>query len=306
MVFLEGISSVEEDGYSLRTRRNECVGIEYRMVFAIVGGGIYDGFFQFTRGDGSACGVLTWAFTAFGAGMVYTAKSFSRRTLDVMLGFAAGVMIAASYWSLLAPALEMSSHLGRLACVPVALGFLAGAGVLRLVDLILPHIHPTENVPDGPPSKLPRSALLVFAITLHNIPEGLAVGVAFGAAASGAPEASIAGAMTLMFGMGLQNIPEGVAVSVPLLREGFSKNRAFFFGQLSGIVEPIAAVFGALVVGIAEPILPFALAFAAGAMIFVVVEEVIPESHASGHGDAASLGVIIGFVVMMCLDVALA
>ena len=199
-------------------------------------------------------GCCTWAFTAFGAGMVYTAKSFSRRTLDVMLGFAAGVMVAASYWSLLAPALEMSSHLGRLACIPVALGFLAGAGVLRLVDFILPHIHPTENVPDGPPSKLPRSALLVFAITLHNIPEGLAVGV----------------------------------------------------GQFSGIVEPIAAVFGALVVGIAQPILPFALAFAAGAMIFVVVEEVIPESHASGHGDAASLGVIIGFVVMMCLDVALA
>ena len=251
-------------------------------------------FFSSPVGMALLAGCCTWAFTAFGAGMVYTAKSFSRRTLDVMLGFAAGVMIAASYWSLLAPALEMSSHLGRL------------AGVLRLVDLILPHIHPTENVPDGPPSKLPRSALLVFAITLHNIPEGLAVGVAFGAAASGAPEASIAGAMTLMFGMGLQNIPEGVAVSVPLLREGFSKNRAFFFGQLSGIVEPIAAVFGALVVGIAEPILPFALAFAAGAMIFVVVEEVIPESHASGHGDAASLGVIIGFVVMMCLDVALA
>ena len=253
-------------------------------------------FFSSPVGMALLAGCCTWAFTAFGAGMVYTAKSFSRRTLDVMLGFAAGVMIAASYWSLLAPALEMRSHLGRLACVPVALGFLAGAGVLRLVDLILPHIHPTENVPDGPPSKLPRSALLVFAITLHNIPEGLAVGVAFGAAASGAPEASIAGAMTLMFGMGLQNIPEGVAVSVPLLREGFSKNRAFFFGQLSGIVEPIAAVFGALVVGIAEPILPFALAFAAGAMIFVVVEEVIPESHASGHGDAASLGVIIGFV----------
>ena len=165
-------------------------------------------FFSSPVGMALLAGCCTWAFTAFGAGMVYTAKSFSRRTLDVMLGFAAGVMIAASYWSLLAPALEMSSHLGRLACVPVALGFLAGAGVLRLVDLILPHIHPTENVPDGPPSKLPRSALLVFAITLHNIPEGLAVGVAFGAAASGAPEASIAGAMTLMFGMGLQNIPE--------------------------------------------------------------------------------------------------
>ena len=160
-------------------------------------------------------------------------------------------------------------------------------------------------MPDGPPSKLPRSALLVFAITLHNIPEGLAVGVAFGAAASGSPEASIAGALTLMFGIGLQNVPEGVAVSVPLLREGFSKRRAFFYGQLSGIVEPIAAVLGALAVGIAQPVLPVALAFAAGAMIFVVVEEVIPESHASGHGDAASLGVIIGFVVMMCLDVAL-
>ena len=141
-------------------------------------------FFSSPVGMALLAGCCTWAFTAFGAGMVYTAKSFSRRTLDVMLGFAAGVMIAASYWSLLAPALEMSSHLGRLACVPVALGFLAGAGVLRLVDLILPHIHPTENVPDGPPSKLPRSALLVFAITLHNIPEGLAVGVAFGAAAS--------------------------------------------------------------------------------------------------------------------------
>ena len=138
-------------------------------------------FFSSPVGMALLAGCCTWAFTAFGAGMVYTAKSFSRRTLDVMLGFAAGVMIAASYWSLLAPALEMSSHLGRLACVPVALGFLAGAGVLRLVDLILPHIHPTENVPDGPPSKLPRSALLVFAITLHNIPEGLAVGVAFGA-----------------------------------------------------------------------------------------------------------------------------
>ena len=251
--------------------------------------------------------MFTFLATALGAATVFFFKKDIPHGMQrAFLGFAAGVMIAASYWSLLAPALEMSSHLGRLACVPVALGFLAGAGVLRLVDLILPHIHPTENVPDGPPSKLPRSALLVFAITLHNIPEGLAVGVAFGAAASGAPEASIAGAMTLMFGMGLQNIPEGVAVSVPLLREGFSKNRAFFFGQLSGIVEPIAAVFGALVVGIAEPILPFALAFAAGAMIFVVVEEVIPESHASGHGDAASLGVIIGFVVMMCLDVALA
>ena len=262
-------------------------------------------FFSSPAGMALLAGLATWGFTSIGAAMVYTAKSFSRRSLDVMLGFAAGVMIAASYWSLLAPALEMTAHLGRWACIPVALGFLAGAGALRLMDFVLPHIHPTENVPDGPPSKLPRSALLVFAITLHNIPEGLAVGVACGAAASGAPEASIAGALTLMFGIGLQNVPEGVAVSVPLLREGFSKHRAFFYGQLSGIVEPIAAVLGALAVGIARPVLPFALAFAAGAMIFVVVEEVIPESHASGHGDAASVGVVIGFVVMMCLDVAL-
>lgn len=221
--------------------RNECVGIEYRMVFAIVGGGIYDGFFQFTRGDGSVCGVLYMAFTASVACMP-TAKSASW-TLDVMLGFAAGVMIAASFTGFARPALEMSSHLGRLACVPVVLA--AGAGVLRLLTSSCRISIRMRQCPDGPPSKLPRSALLVFAITLHNIPEGLAVGVAFGAAASGAPGASIAGAMTLMFGMGLQNIPEGVAVSVPLLREGFSKNRAFFFGQLSGIVEPIAAVFGA-------------------------------------------------------------
>ena len=265
-------------------------------------------FFSSPVGMALLAGCCTWAFTAFGAGMVYTAKSFSRRTLDVMLGFAAGVMIAASYWSLLAPALEMSSHLGRLACVPVALGFLAGAGVLRLVDLILPHIHPTENVPDGPPSKLPRSALLVFAITLHNIPEGLAVGVAFGAAAGGDPLAAasgagMAGAITLMFGIGLQNLPEGMAVSVPLLREGFSRRKAFFYGQLSGIVEPVAAVLGAVVAASAESALPYALAFAAGAMIFVVVEEVVPEAQASGHGDAATLGVMVGFVVMMCLDV---
>lgn len=250
-------------------------------------------------------GIVTWGFTAAGAGLVYAAKEFSRRTLDVMLGFAAGVMIAASFWSLLAPALEMSADWGRLACIPVAAGFLAGAGILRLMDILLPHIHQMEGVADGLPSQLPRSALLVFAITLHNIPEGLAVGVAFGAVGTGAPEAGMAGALTLMLGIGLQNLPEGTAVSIPLLREGFSRRKAFFYGQLSGIVEPIAAVLGALAVSVAAPLLPFALAFAAGAMIFVVVEEVIPESHASGHGDAASLGVILGFVIMMCLDVAL-
>lgn len=262
-------------------------------------------FFASPTGMALLAGLVTWSFTAVGAAMVFAAKEFSRLSLDVMLGFAAGVMIAASFWSLLQPALEMASDWGRLAFVPVAIGFLSGAAALRLLDVILPHIHQMENFEEGIHTRLPRSVLLVFAITLHNIPEGLAVGVAFGAAAMGGPEASLAGALTLMFGIGLQNLPEGTAVSVPLLREGFSRKKAFFYGQLSGIVEPIAAVLGALAVSVAQPVLPFALAFAAGAMIFVVVEEVIPESHASGHGDAASLGVVAGFVIMMCLDVAL-
>ena len=228
-------------------------------------------FFASPTGMALLAGLVTWSFTAVGAAMVFAAKEFSRLSLDVMLGFAAGVMIAASFWSLLQPALEMASDWGRLAFVPVAIGFLSGAAALRLLDVILPHIHQMENLEEGIHTRLPRSVLLVFAITLHNIPEGLAVGVAFGAAAMGGPEASLAGALTL----------------------------------ISGIVEPIAAVLGALAVSVAQPVLPFALAFAAGAMIFVVVEEVIPESHASGHGDAASLGVVAGFVIMMCLDVAL-
>lgn len=249
-------------------------------------------------------GLLTWGFTTVGAGLVFATREFSRLSLDVMLGFAAGVMLAASFWSLLQPALDMAADWGRLAFLPVAVGFLAGAAILRLLDMVLPHLHQMANRKEGIPTRLPRSVLLVLAITLHNIPEGLAVGVAFGAVTGGS-EPGLAGAITLMLGIGLQNLPEGTAVSVPLLREGFSRRKAFFYGQLSGMVEPVAAVLGALAVSVAQPILPFALAFAAGAMIFVVVEEVIPESHASGHGDAASLGAIAGFVVMMCMDVAL-
>lgn len=260
-------------------------------------------------------GLTTWGFTSFGAGLVFLSREFSRRTLDVMLGFAAGVMLAASFWSLLDPALAMAELTwGTWSFIPVALGFLAGAGLLRLIDIILPHIHPVANVADGIPSRLPRSALLIFAITLHNIPEGLAVGVAFGAAAANLADpalaatsgATFAGAITLMLGIGLQNLPEGLAVSVPLLREGFSRRKAFFYGQLSGAVEPVAAVIGAVVAASATSILPFTLAFAAGAMVFVVVEEVVPEAQASGHGDAATLGLIVGFVLMMCLDVAFA
>lgn len=253
---------------------------------------------------GLLAGLVTWGFTSLGAAAVFSPREFSRRSLDIMLGFAAGVMLAASFWSLLDPALEMARPgWGAWRFVPVALGFLGGAGVLRLLDIVLPHLHPLEGFEDGRPSHLPRSLLLVLAITLHNIPEGLAVGVAFGAAGA-TPELGFAGAFTLMFGIGLQNLPEGMAVSVPLLREGLSRRKAFFYGQLSGIVEPVAAVIGAAAAAVAAPVLPWALAFAAGAMIFVVVEEVVPEAQASGNGDAATMGVMLGFALMMCLDVA--
>lgn len=252
---------------------------------------------------GACAGIVTWIFTALGAGSVYLSKQFSRKTLDVMLGFAGGVMLAASIWSLLNPALELAASMGKWRFFPVATGFFLGAAFLRLIDFILPHLHPLVDMCDGRPCGLPRNFLLVFAITLHNIPEALAVGVAFGAAAID-PALGISGAVILMFGIGLQNLPEGMAVSVPLLREGFSRRKAFFYGQLSGIVEPLAAALGAALASVAMPFLPWALSFAAGAMVFVTVEEVVPESHASGNGDAATMGLILGFISMMCLDVA--
>ena len=251
--------------------------------------------------------LFTWGVTAAGAAVVFLTKNMSRLTLDVMLGFAGGVMIAASYWSLLAPAIDMSAGLGTWAFVPAAVGFVVGAVFLRLVDMFLPHLH--LNAPmseaEGVPTSWKRSTLLVVAITLHNIPEGLAVGVAFGAVAANVESATLAGAMALALGIGIQNFPEGTAVSVPLRREGMSRFKAFMYGQASGLVEPIAGVIGAAAVVVARPILPYALAFAAGAMIFVTVEEVIPESQSSGNGDWATMGVIIGFTVMMTLDVAL-
>ncbi|MFV0350035.1 MAG: ZIP family metal transporter [Halodesulfovibrio sp.] len=250
---------------------------------------------------------FTWGMTALGAAVVFLTKNITKKTLDIMLGFAAGVMIAASYWSLLAPAIEMSEGLGSLKWVPALVGFLGGAFFLRLVDMFLPHLHINAKMDEaeGVSTSWKRSTLLVLAITLHNIPEGLAVGVAFGAVAAGYPSATLAGAIALAIGIGIQNFPEGTAVSVPLRREGMSRAKSFWYGQLSGIVEPIAGVLGALAVVVAQPILPYALAFAAGAMIFVVVEEVIPESQASGYGDLATMGCIVGFGVMMTLDVAL-
>ena len=251
--------------------------------------------------------IFTWGMTALGAAAVFLRKDMNRVMLDVMLGFAGGVMIAASYWSLLAPALEMSEGKALPSWFPAAVGFLLGGAALRLADKFLPHLHlflPLEQA-EGVHTSWKRTNLLVLAITLHNIPEGLAVGIAFGAAAAGYPEATVAGAIALAIGIGIQNFPEGTAVAVPLRREGMSMGKSFWYGQLSATVEPVAAMAGAALVLLFTPILPYALAFAAGAMIFVVVEEVIPESQGAGNGDLATIGLMVGFVVMMVLDVAL-
>ncbi len=250
---------------------------------------------------------FTWGVTALGAAGVFAAKELSRRMLDGMLGFAAGVMIAASYWSLLAPAIEMSEGKDIPAWAPAAVGFVVGGIFLWGIDKILPHVHPglSTQEAEGIKTSWHRTTLLILAITLHNIPEGLAVGVAFGAAAAGLPAATVAAAIALAIGIGIQNFPEGMAVSMPLRREGMSRLKSFWYGQLSAIVEPIAGVLGAAAVLMARPLLPYALAFAAGAMIFVVAEELIPESQREGHVDFATMGVMLGFVVMMILDVAL-
>ncbi|MEW5814700.1 MAG: ZIP family metal transporter [Spirochaetota bacterium] len=250
---------------------------------------------------------FTWFVTALGASAVFFFKTVSKKLLDGMLGFAAGVMIAASYWSLLAPSIELAGEMGLIPWVPPLVGFLLGGVFLRLVDRLLPHLHLKEPVEkaDGKNTTMGRSMLLVLAIILHNIPEGLAVGIAFGAVAAGIPSASLAGAVALALGIGLQNFPEGTAVSVPLRREGLSRWKSFFFGQASGLVEPAAGVLGAWLVTLMRPILPYALSFAAGAMIFVVVEEAIPESQSSGNTHIATLGAMSGFAVMMTLDVAL-
>ena len=243
--------------------------------------------------------------TALGASFVFLFKTMKRGFLDGMLGFTGGVMVAASFWSLLAPGIEMSPGEGFVKVIPAAVGFGLGALFIFGLDKVLPHIHINFQKPEGVKTPWHRSTLLVLAITLHNIPEGLAVGVLFGGVAVGLPEASIAGAVVLAMGIGIQNFPEGVAVSMPMRRQGLSRWKSFMYGQSSAIVEPIAAVIGALAVTFFTPILPYALAFAAGAMIFVVVEEVIPETQQDKYTDIATLGFIGGFIVMMTLDVAL-
>jgi len=247
--------------------------------------------------------LFTWGVTAAGAALVFMFKEVNKKLLDAMLGFAAGVMIAASFWSLLVPSIEMSGE----SWVPAAVGFIVGAMFLSGIDKLLPHLHlglPLQEA-EGIRTSWKRSVLLVLAITIHNIPEGLAIGVAFGAVAAQLPSATLGAAVALALGIGIQNFPEGLAISMPLRREGLSQRRCFWWGQFSGIVEPVAGLLGAIAVLIFQPVLPYALAFAAGAMIFVVVEELIPESQLGGNTDLATLGTIGGFTVMMILDVAL-
>ncbi|MDR1929705.1 MAG: ZIP family metal transporter [Treponema sp.] len=249
--------------------------------------------------------LFTYGMTAVGSASVFFFKSINCKVLDGMLGFAAGVMIAASFFSLLAPAIEMAAERGGIPpWAAAAIGFSAGGVFLRLADSLLPHLHAGASSAEGIKTGWGRSILLVMAITLHNIPEGLAVGVGFGAA-SLYPGAGLAGAVSLALGIGLQNFPEGAAVSIPLRREGLSRRRSFFIGQASGLVEPLAGVIGAALILSMRAILPYALSFAAGAMIFVVAEELIPEAYAEGNDHIATTGIMLGFVLMMCMDVGL-
>ncbi|MDX1622944.1 MAG: ZIP family metal transporter [Gemmatimonadota bacterium] len=259
-------------------------------------------------------GGATWLLTALGAATVFFTRSMPRRLLDAMLGFAAGVMIAASVWSLIIPGIEMAEARGLPGWMPALVGFVAGGVFLRIADHYLPHLHPrlSRDQAEGVETAWRRATLLVMAITLHNIPEGLAVGVAFAAAAAqleagvvAAGGATLAGAIALAIGIALQNVPEGIAVAMPLRREGTSPLKSFWYGQLSAVVEPVAAVIGAAAVLLVGALLPYALSFAAGAMIYVVVEELIPESQQTGHTDLATASTMVGFAVMMVLDVAL-
>lgn len=248
-------------------------------------------------------GVFTWGMTAMGAVLVFFFKSISKSVLNTMLGFAAGVMVAASFWSLLLPALELSKN-DAMPWLPLVAGFSLGGLFLLLADHIVPHLHPnTNDAPEGIRTSWRRSVLLVMAITLHNIPEGLAFGVAFGLV--GQEPGAIMGAATLALGIGIQNFPEGAAVSIPLRKEGISRRKSFFYGQMSGIVEPIAAMLGAWFAMSMTALLPYALSFAAGAMIYVVVEELIPESQSAEHSHGATFGSMAGFLLMTFLDVAL-
>ncbi len=249
---------------------------------------------------------FTFLCTMLGSAVVFFFRGkMSLNIQRIFLGFAAGVMIAASVWSLLIPAIEMTEARGHTGWLPAAGGFILGGLFLFLLDNLLPHLHPGSKAPEGIPSSLKRTTMLIFAITLHNIPEGMAVGLTFGMVKVSESATTIAAAFALALGIGLQNFPEGAAISLPLKKEGFSSRKAFAYGTLSGIVEPIAGVLGVLLAGSIVGIMPWLLAFAAGAMIYVVVEELIPEAHLDDHSHSGTLGVMAGFLIMMILDVAL-
>lgn len=250
---------------------------------------------------------FTFLMTALGAAMVFFFRKRVHPAMQrIFLGFAAGVMIAASVWSLLIPAIEMASARGGNGLAPAVGGFLLGIAFLMLMDCLLPHLHPDEAVPEGPKTGWKRTTLLIMAVTLHNIPEGMAVGLSFALAAQTAGNgAGFSAALALALGMGIQNFPEGAAISLPLRQEGMRPAKAFLWGGLSGIVEPIFGVLVVLAAGALEPLMPWLLSFAAGAMLFVVVEELIPEAHLGEHSKTGTLGVMAGFLVMMILDVAL-
>lgn len=244
--------------------------------------------------------------TTLGSSMVFLMKNkLNQKTEKILLGFAAGVMIAASVWSLIIPAINMAEEQGKVAWVPAAVGFLLGMIFLLVLDSVIPHMHLESNKPEGIKSKLKKTTMMLLAVTLHNIPEGMAVGVTFAGALMGNAGITLSGAIALACGIAIQNFPEGAIVSMPIKSEGVSKPKAFLYGVLSGIVEPIAAILTILLANTIIPVLPYLLSFAAGAMLYVVVEELIPESQAGEHSNIGTIGVAIGFVIMMILDVAL-
>lgn len=250
--------------------------------------------------------LIPFAGTTLGAAMVFfMRKEMNERLQKALLGFASGVMVAAAVWSLLIPAIELSEEQGGVAWIPAAVGFLLGMGFLLLLDTLTPHLHLNEEEPEGMKADLKKTTMLVLAVTLHNIPEGMAVGVTFAGVMTGNEMISLAGAFTLAIGIAIQNFPEGAIISMPLKGNGMSRGKAFWYGAVSGIVEPAAALLTILLTSFVVPILPYLLAFAAGAMIYVVVEELIPESQAGKHTNIGTIGVALGFVLMMVLDVAL-
>lgn len=249
--------------------------------------------------------IIPFLGTTVGASMVFFLKDkINTKIQKILLGFASGVMIAASIWSLIIPAIDMSADV-KLSWLPAAIGFLLGIGFLLLLDTLIPHLHINSSMPEGPKAKIKKSTMLIFAVTLHNIPEGMAVGVVLAGAYYGNTLLTMTGALALSIGIALQNLPEGAIISMPLITEGYTKKKAFLSGVLSGIVEPIAGLITILLIAFVEPILPYILAFAAGAMIYVVVEELIPESQSGEHSNMATIALAFGFVLMMILDVAL-